>query len=51
MAQLPKQLSENFIQKKFYDFSSIARRENLPYYILEIDEVYSDEKEKWKNAL
>jgi hypothetical protein len=44
MAQLPKQLSEKFIQKKFYDYSSIARRENLPYYILEIDEVYSDEK-------
>ena len=51
MAQLPKQLSENFIQKKIYDFSSIERRENLPYSILEIDEVYSDEKEKWKNAL
>ena len=51
MAQLPKPFSENFIKKKIYDFSSIARCEYLPYYILEIDEVYSDEKEKWKNAL
>ncbi len=38
-------------KKGFYVFLSIARRENLPYYIHEIDEVYSDEKEKWKNAL
>ncbi len=30
-------------KKEFMDFSSIARREDLPYYILEIDELYSEE--------
>ena len=30
-------------KKEFMDFSSIARREELPYYILEIDELYCDE--------
>lgn len=30
-------------KKEFMNFSSIARREELPYYILEIDELYCDE--------
>lgn len=30
-------------KKEFMDFSSVARREDLPYYILEIDELYCDE--------
>lgn len=42
--QLYKKYDKGIKKKEFYDFSSIARREDLPYYTLEIDEVYSDEK-------
>ncbi len=42
--ELYKRYDKGIKKKEFYDFSSIARREDLPYYILEIDEVYSDEK-------
>ena len=31
-------------KKQFIEFSSIARRENVPYYVFEIDEIYSDER-------
>lgn len=33
-------------RKDFISFSAIARRENLPYYVLEIDEIYSEEPRK-----
>ena len=42
--ELYKNYDKGIKKKELYDFSSIARREDLPYYILEIDEVYSDEK-------
>jgi hypothetical protein len=38
-------------KKEFFEFSSIARREELPYYILEIDEVYSDEKRSMEERI
>lgn len=38
-----KHYETNIHKKEFMDFSSIARRENLPYYILEIDELYCEE--------
>lgn len=38
-----KKYEPNICKKEFMDFSSIARREELPYYILEIDELYCDE--------
>ena len=42
--ELYKRYDKGIKKKEFLEFSSIARREDLPYYILEIDEVYSDEK-------
>ena len=33
-------------KKEFMDFSDIARREDLPYYVLEIDEVFTEETRK-----
>ena len=42
--EIYKRYDNGIKKKEFYEFSSIARREDLPYYILEIDEVYSDEK-------
>lgn len=41
--KLMKSYEPKITKKEFMDFSSIARRENLPYYILEIDELYSEE--------
>ncbi len=38
-----KQYEPKIRKKEFMDFSSIARREELPYYILEIDELYCEE--------
>lgn len=38
-----KQYEPKMRKKEFMDFSSIARREDLPYYIIEIDELYCDE--------
>lgn len=38
-----RQVEPKIHKKEFMSFSSVARRENLPYYVLEIDEVYSDE--------
>ncbi len=31
-------------KKQFIEFSNIARRENVPYYVFEINELYSEEK-------
>ena len=39
-----KRLEPNFGKKQFMDFSSIVRREDVPYRIYEIDELYCDEK-------
>lgn len=39
--QVIKMLEPQIKKKDFINFSSIARREDLPYYIYEIDEVYS----------
>ncbi len=41
--KIMKQYEPKMRKKEFMDFSSIARREDLPYYILEIDELYCDE--------
>ena len=30
-------------KKDFMEFSSVARREDLPYYVLEVDEIYPDD--------
>ncbi len=38
-----KQYEPKMRKKEFMDFSSIARREDLPYYVIEIDELYCDE--------
>lgn len=35
---------EGIKRRELIDFSSIARRENVPYYVYEIDELYSAEK-------
>ena len=42
--EIYKRYDKGIKKKEFFNFSDIARREDLPYYILEIDEVYSDEK-------
>ena len=34
------------LKRDFLAFSSIARREDLPYYILEVDELYPDNKRR-----
>ena len=38
-----KQYEPKMRKKEFMDFSSIARREDLTYYVIEIDELYCDE--------
>lgn len=38
-----KQYEPKMRKKEFLDFSSIARREDLTYYVIEIDELYCDE--------
>lgn len=38
-----KKYETKYTKKEFMNFSDIARREELPYYILEIDELYCDE--------
>lgn len=44
--QVIKKLEPQIKKKDFINFSSIARREDLPYYIYEINEVYSAELPK-----
>lgn len=39
-----KNYEPNIHKKQFIEFSEIVRRENVPYYIFEIDEIYCDEK-------
>ena len=38
-----KRLEPNIQKKQFIDFSSVVRREDVPYRIFEIDELYCDE--------
>ncbi|MBR1382468.1 MAG: hypothetical protein IJ555_01455 [Ruminococcus sp.] len=42
--QVFKRFEPKIHKKQFVDFSSIARREDVPYYVFEIDEIYSEEK-------
>ena len=39
-----KKFNPRIHKKQFMDFSEIVRRENVPYYIFEIDELYSEER-------
>lgn len=39
-----KQFEPKIHKKQFIEFSSIVRREDVPYYIYEIDELYCDER-------
>lgn len=39
-----KEFEPKIRKKQFIEFSSIVRREDVSYYIYEIDEIYSDEK-------
>ena len=39
-----KQFEPKIHKKQFIEFSTIVRRENVPYYIFEIDEIYCDER-------
>ena len=39
-----KQFEPKIHKKQFMEFSAIVRREDVPYYIYEIDEVYCDER-------
>lgn len=39
-----KQFEPKIHKKQFIEFSTIVRREDVPYYIYEIDEIYCDER-------
>lgn len=39
-----KKFEPKIHKKQFVDFSAVARRENVPYYVFEADEIFSEEK-------